>query len=99
MTGGVFHPGHSELHGVTVVLETTGERTYIGRFHEETPAGVLLHDVAEHCDQPDGPSRSEFVARSRKFGVRADTRHVVVPAGEVRRIVRLMDWSEDGQPG
>ena len=78
-----------------MVLETTGESTFIGRYHEETPAGVLLHDAAEHRDHPGGASRSDFVARSRKFGVRADRPHVVVPLGQIRRIVRLMDWGED----
>lgn len=92
MSGHVFHPGHSDLHGVTVVLETTGEALYVGRYHEETPAGVLLHDVAEHRAAADGITREEFLAKTLKFGVRARHRNLVVPGGEVRRIVRLVDW-------
>jgi hypothetical protein len=94
MSGHVFHPGHSELHGVTVVLETDAESLYVGRFHEETAAGILLHDVAEHRPGEGGVSREEFLRRTLKFGVRAEHRHLVVPAGTVRRISRLVEWRE-----
>lgn len=90
MSGHVFHPGHSELHGITVVLEA-GPLTYIGRYHEETPKGILLHDVAEHHD---GGTRRDFIARTLKFGVKATHRHLVVPTGEVTRLVRLVEWKE-----
>lgn len=90
MTGHVFHPGHSELHGITVVLEA-GSATYIGRYHEETPKGILLHDVAEHSDPG---TRADFIRRTLKFGVKASHRHVVVPAGDVQRLVRLVEWKE-----
>ena len=91
MSGHVFHPGHSDLHGITVVLEAAGDVLYVGRYHEVTPKGVLLHDVAEHR----GPaSRDEFVRKMLKFGVRAQHAHVVVPADDVLKVVRLVDWSE-----
>jgi hypothetical protein len=94
MSGHVFHPGHSDLHGVTVVLETTGEALYIGRYHEETPSGVLLHDVAEHRPIAGGITRAEFFAKTLKFGVRAQHPHLVVPGSEVRRITRLVEWPQ-----
>jgi hypothetical protein len=90
MSGHVFHPGHSELHGITVVVETKGDVLYVGRFHEETPGGVLLHDVAE---QRDLTGRADFLRKTLKFGVRAERPHVVVPTEEVRRVVRLVDWA------
>ena len=96
MSGHVFHPGHGELHGVTVVLETTGPATYVGRYHEETPAGVLLHDVAEHRPGESGPTREEFLRRTLKFGVHAAHRHLVVPKADVRRITRLIEWQDPG---
>lgn len=89
MSGHVFHPGHSELHGITVVLETAGDVLYIGRYHEETAKGILLHDAAE-CRDREG--QSDFVRRTLKFGVRATHRNVMVPPAEVRRVVRLVDW-------
>lgn len=92
MSGHVFHPGHSDLHGVTVVVEVDDGTLYVGRYHEETPAGVLLHDVAEHRDAPGGPTAREFVGRTLKFGVRAAHRNLVVPSGSVRRVSRLVEW-------
>ncbi|HXG45582.1 MAG TPA: hypothetical protein VNJ71_12595 [Gemmatimonadales bacterium] len=92
---GVFHPGHSELHGVTVVLETRDGTLYVGRYHEATPAGVLLHDVAEHRPAPGGPDRTAFIQRMLEFGVRAHHRHLMVPGTDVRRVVRLVEWREE----
>lgn len=93
MSGHVFHPGHSELHGVTVVLEAAGDVLYVGRYHEETAEGVLLHDVAEHRERA---TREEFLRKTLKFGVHAQRPHLVVPSAEVRRVVRLVDWGNEG---
>lgn len=98
MSGHVFHPGHSELHGITVVIETAGQTLYIGRYHEETPAGVLLHDVAEYRPTSDGPTAREFVEKTLKYGVRAQREHVVVPPQEVRSITRLLEWANRAPP-
>ena len=95
MTGHIFHPGHSDLHGVTVVVETDAEAVFVGRYHEETAAGILLHDVAEHRELAGGPTREEFLQRTLKFGVRAAHRSLMVPAGTVRRMARLVDWGRD----
>jgi hypothetical protein len=48
MPGHVFHPGHSELHGVTVVVETNGALTYVGRYDSEDDHGVHMLDVGVH---------------------------------------------------
>ena len=48
LSGHVFHPGHEELHGITVVLDGVSGRTYVGRYHERTERGLLLHDVGVH---------------------------------------------------
>lgn len=89
MSGQVFHPGHAALHGITVVLETVDQVLYVGRYHEQTPAGVLLHDVAEHRPDPNGPGRDAFLARTLKFGVHSTHRHLVVPGDKVRKIWKL----------
>jgi len=84
----VFHPGHHELHGVTVVVETAGALTYVGRFDTEDAAGVHLLDVGVH-DAAAGGTREDFVRRSARFGVRSDRKHLVVPRAEVARITPL----------
>ena len=89
MSGHVFHPGHDELHGVTVVLTGASGRTYVGRFHERGPRGVVLHDVAVHdpasADQP----LQSWLARQIKFGVKVDHRTLVVAEGEAGEVRRL----------
>lgn len=96
MAGQVFHPGHHRLHGVTVVLETKGSRTYVGRFDLEDESGVQLLDVGVHdalaSDQPKG----EYLRRTAKFGVRPDRKHLIVPRGEVDRITPLGELVPEG---
>jgi hypothetical protein len=88
MSGHVFHPGHAELHGITVVVETHGPRIYIGRYDSEDAQGVHMLDVGVH-DADVGLSKEEYVRRSAQFGVRSDHKHIVVPADQVARITRL----------
>jgi hypothetical protein len=89
VVGHVFHPGHHELHGVTVVVETRGTRTYVGRFDSEDEHGLHLLDVSVHQPGGDALSKEEYIARSARFGVRSEHRHLLVPAAEVTRIRKL----------
>lgn len=91
MTGHVFHPGHHELHGVTVVLETHGLTTYLGRFDTQDESGVHLLDVGVHQATPEGQSKEEYIRRSARFGIRPEQKRVVVPLAEVASIMRLAD--------
>jgi hypothetical protein len=86
--GHVFHPGHEDLHGITVVVEGRSGRTYVGRYHERTDNGILLHDVGTH-DPAGGSSRDEYLARTLKFGVKADRKHLVIADDEVQAVKRL----------
>jgi hypothetical protein len=77
VSGHIFHPGHDDLHGITVVLEGASGKTYVGRWHEKVEKGVVLHDVATH-DPATGQTRDDFLARTLKFGVRPELKTVVV---------------------
>lgn len=85
----MFHPGHDDLHGITVVLEGVSGRTYVGRWHEQAERGVVMHDVATH-DPANGQSREDFLARALKFGVRPEEKTVVV-SEEIRSIRKLAE--------
>jgi hypothetical protein len=90
MAGHVFHPGHEELHGVTVVIAGASGRTYVGRYHERGDRGVVLHDVGVHDPSVSPLGREEWLARQLRCGVAVDHRTLVVPeaeAGELRRLV------------
>jgi hypothetical protein len=88
VTGHVFHPGHAELHGVTVVIETHGSRTYVGRYDSETENGILVMDVGLH-DEQTGVSQDEYLRRTAKFGIEIRHRRMLIPRPEVVRITRL----------
>lgn len=91
MSGHVFHPGHEDLHGVTVVVEGPEGRSWVGRYHERNERGVLLHDVAIHDPATATVAREAWLARLRKFGVRVDARHLVIPGADALAIRRLGD--------
>jgi hypothetical protein len=90
LSGHVFHPGHQDLHGITVVVETDGALTYVGRFDTEDETGVHLMNVGVHHAVAGG-SKEEYVKRSAKFGVRADQKHLVIPRQQVARITKLVE--------
>lgn len=90
MTGMVFHPGHEELHGITVVVRGSSGRSWVGRYHERTERGILLHDVAIHDPASAPVDRDIWLARLRKFGVKVDAKYVVIPDGESAQIELLL---------
>ena len=89
MTGHVFHPGHQELHGITVVLTTTDARLFVGRFDRQDEAGVHLIGVSVFDPEGAGGTSKEFLARTVKYGVRVDRPHLVVAPSLVHEIVPL----------
>jgi hypothetical protein len=89
MSGHVFHPGHSELHGITVVVETSGARTYVGRYDTADERGVHLLDVGVHDRSATDLSQEDYIRKSAKFGVRSELKHLVVPRDQVARISPL----------
>ncbi len=95
---GTFHDDLGELHGITVVVDTTGPRIYIGRCHEETASGILLLDVDVHEDGENGQSKDDFVRRAAKFGVWKKHERFLVPSSEVTSIRRLGNIDSDPGP-
>jgi uncharacterized alpha-E superfamily protein len=85
----VFHPGHEELHGVTVVVRGRSGRSWVGRYHERTERGILLLDVAIHDPATAPVDRDSWLERLRKFGIKVDSKHVVIPESEATQIELL----------
>lgn len=86
---GTFHEGLGDLHGITVVVETRGGITYVGRCHEENDRQVILHDADVHDARTSGTSREAYLARAARYGVFAKHGTLAVPRGEVTSIRRL----------
>ncbi len=91
MTGAVFHPGHDEWHGQTVVVYTTGAQTVIGRWDNAMGDRVNMMDVAVHEQGRAEDGRDEWVAHLKKYGIPVEHRSFAVPQSEVAKVVRLRD--------
>lgn len=86
MSGHVFHPGHDELHGVTVVVTGASGRTYVGRWHEQNARGIQMHDAAIHDPAINSAALEDWLARQRKFGVAATEKHLIIPTDEASSV-------------
>ena len=91
MTGHVFHPGHEELHGVTVLVGGASGKTYLGRYHERRPKGVVLRDVGVHDPETSDLSLEAWLERQRKFGIQIEQRTMIFPEGEAGETTRFSD--------
>ncbi len=87
-----FHPDHEALHGVTVVVTGASGKTYVGRYHERTERGVLLHDVGVHDPGAAAHPLAEWLRRQDRFGVKVEHRHLVLPPAEVGDVVPFLEW-------
>ncbi len=65
---GTFHQGKSELHGITVVVETAAGDVYVGRCEDEDARAVVLLDADMHRPT-DEMSREDYLQRAYRFGV------------------------------
>ena len=90
MSGHVFHPGHHELHGVTVVLDTA-RALWVGRFDSVTQKGLLLHDAGCYQDGVTEGTREEYLRKTLQFGVRATQKNALIPEEEVRGLRQLAE--------
>ena len=89
---GTFHQGKSELHGITVVVDTDGPEVFVGRCDDEDDRGIFLDDVDVHCDGEGGRSKEDYVKRAAQLGVWKKYDHLLVPRDRVVSIRRLGEF-------
>ena len=87
LSGRPLHTDRHELHGVTVVLDTRGDATYIGRFDSQDEHGVHLFDVGVF--DPATGTREAYLRRSAQFGIRVDRPDLTVATSDVARVIPL----------
>jgi hypothetical protein len=90
-TGHVFHPGHDEWHGQTVVVYTKGPRTLVGRWDAIVDDQLQMRDVAVHDSARDDEPPAAWVARLKQFGIPVQHGTFALGAAEVEHVVRLRD--------
>jgi hypothetical protein len=86
---GTFHQGKSELHGITVVVDTPGAEIYVGRCDDEDERGIVLNDADVHIDGQGGRSKDQYVKRAAEVGVFARHPRIFVPRPQIASIRRL----------
>jgi len=86
---GTFHQGKSPLHGITVVVDTTGLDIVVGRCDDEDERGIFLHDADVHRAGDGGRSKDEYVQRASRFGVFKKHDHLFIPRDQVASVRRL----------
>lgn len=88
---GTFHQGKSELHGITVVVDTTGPEIIVGRCDDMDDRGIYLHDADIHRDGENGRSKEDYVKRAAMMGVWKKYDALTVPAEKIASVRRLGD--------
>lgn len=88
---GTFHQNKSQLHGITVVVDTRGSEIYVGRCDDEDDQRVVLLDVDVHRDGDEGVSKEQYLQRAAQFGVWKKHDHLVLDRAEVTSIRRLSE--------
>jgi hypothetical protein len=86
---GTFHQNKSELHGITVVVDTAGSEIYVGRCDDMDEDRLILLDVDVHRDGDGGRSKDEYVERAARFGVWKKHDRLVIERRRVTSVRRL----------
>lgn len=86
---GTFHQGKSELHGITVVVDTTGPEVFVGRCDDEDDRGIILDDVDVHREGEGGRSKDDYVRRAAQFGIWKKYDRLLIPRDRIASVRRL----------
>jgi len=90
---GTFHQGKSELHGVTVVVDTTGPEIFVGRCDDEDERGIVLNDADVHHEGDGGRSKDDYVRRAAQLGVWKKYDRLLIPRERIASVRRLGEVS------
>jgi hypothetical protein len=88
---GTFHEGKSELHGITVVVDTEGPEIFVGRCDDEDERRIILLDADIHRDGDGGRSKAEYLERAVQFGVWKKHDRIEIDRRHVASVRRLGD--------
>lgn len=87
--------GLEALVGQTVVLDTAGTFTYLGRLSAVEPAGFWLADADVHNNLEGHAPREQYIAESARDGIRVNRRKVFVFRHTVISASALSDTDVD----
>ena len=88
---GTFHQDKAELHGITVVVDTSGNAVYVGRCDDMDDLQIILLDADVHRAETGAESKEAWVQKAAQFGVWKKFDRLVIPRSEVLSVKRLGD--------
>jgi hypothetical protein len=94
---GTFHSDKGELHGITVVVETTGPRVYVGRCDTQTAEGIFLLDADHHDEGEDGKTNAQYLETAARYGIFPKHPHGLVPAPQITTVTPLGRFNPFGR--
>jgi hypothetical protein len=86
---GTFHQGKGELHGVTVIVDTTGPEIFVGRCDDMDDRGIFLYDADVPRDGEGGRSKDDYVRRAAQLGFWKKYDRLVIPRDKIASVRRL----------
>ncbi len=86
---GTFHQDKSQLHGITVVVDTNHTEVYVGRCDDIDEREVVLLDADRYRDGEEPGSREEYLEKAARFGVWKKYDRVVIPRSQVISVQKL----------
>lgn len=88
---GTFHDDKHELHGTTIVVDTTSDEIFIGRCDDIDEREVILLDVDVHRDGDEGRSKEDYVQHAAQIGFWKKYDRVAIASEKVVSVRRLGD--------
>jgi hypothetical protein len=85
---GTFHQNKGPLHGITVVVDTTGAEIFVGRCDDMDERGIVLDDADVHRDG-EGGTKDDYVQKAARFGVFKKYDRLFIPKERVASVRRL----------
>jgi hypothetical protein len=86
------HENRSELHGITVIVDTDGPEIYVGRCDDVLDGEVILMDADVHREDDGGLSKSAYLKRAAQYGVWKKLARIAIPRDRVLSVRRLVDF-------
>jgi hypothetical protein len=86
---GTFHHDKGELHGITVVVDTTGPEIYVGRCDTLDERAIVLLDADVHTAGVEGSSKEEYLRQVARFGHWKKHERIVIETRNVASVRRL----------
>ncbi|MFH1279472.1 MAG: hypothetical protein ABIK65_13960 [Candidatus Eisenbacteria bacterium] len=83
---GTFHQGKHRFHGMTLVVDTTGPKVYIGRCDDLDDEWIVLVDVETHDEGTAGLGKEEYIRKAARVGYEGVHRRMILSAREVQSI-------------